>query len=112
MQAELWIDPLPAKAVDASAEFHANWLDRVRRALGKDVNSLVLVLPSAPYDHRDWRLAVIRDLARAAAPKRVNMIAGDDQAAIRATAAYLAHASAVTGQYLPVDGQGNEIAAS
>jgi len=63
-------------------------------------------MPLAPYDHVDWRRAVARDLARAAAPARVNLIAGDDQRAIVAALAFLEDARGVTGQYLPLDGQG------
>ncbi len=60
-------------------------------------------MPAAPYDHADWRRAVARDLARAYAPKRVNVVGGNDLAA---TLDYLAGAPGVTGQYLPLDGAG------
>ena len=63
---------------------------------------LVLIFPPAPYDHRGWRLAAVQDLARAAAPGRVNAIAGDDEAAIAQALAYLEGAPGVTGQLLAV----------
>jgi len=67
--------------------------------LGED---LVLIFPVAAYDHRGWRLAAVQDLAREAAPKRVNAIVGDDEQAIAATARWLAQAPGITGQILAV----------
>jgi hypothetical protein len=64
--------------------------------------ALALIFPPAPYDHRGWRLAAVQDLARAAGPARVNAIAGDDEAAIAETLAYLERAPGVTGQLLAV----------
>ncbi len=69
---------------------------RVPRA-GEDV---LLVLPPADHTHRAWRLAAVQELARAAAPRRVNSVASAHEAAIAATADYLARAEGVTGQYL------------
>jgi len=63
---------------------------------------LVLVLPAAAYDQRGWRLAAVQDLAREAAPRRVNAIAGDDDEAIAATAEWLAQAPGITGQLFAV----------
>ena len=68
--------------------------------LGED---LVLVFPPAPYDHRGWRLAAIQDLAREAAPKRVNAVVGDNEQAIIATLEWLAQAPGITGQLLAVE---------
>lgn len=104
MQTVLRIDGLPSDALDAAAEFHQNWLAKAREALRNDTGSLVLVMPPAPADHRDWRRSVARDLARELAPKRVNLVAGDDRDAIAAMLDYLAQAPGVTGQLLPVDG--------
>ena len=95
------IGPLPDAALEAAAEFHAIVLPLVTPPhSGED---LVLVFPSAPYDHRSWRLAAVQDLARAAAPARVNAIAGDDEAAIAETLAYVERAPGVTGQLLAVE---------
>jgi hypothetical protein len=103
MQAVLRIDGLPSGALDAAAKFHQIWLPKVRETLSGDADSLALVLPPAPVDHRDWRRGVARDLARELAPKRINLIAGDDAAAIAEILGYLEHAPGVTGQLLPVD---------
>ena len=104
-QAVLRVDGLPKHALDAAAAFHAKWLAKARALFdpppwGKD---LVLVFPPAPYDHRGWRLAAIQDLAREAAPKRVNAVAGDNEQAIVATLEWLAQAPGITGQLLAVE---------
>ena len=101
-QAVLRIDWLPLGALDAASEFHESWLDEALEALTGEADALAFVLPPAPYDHAGWRRAAVRDLARAVAPKRVNMVAVDDEAAIAATLDYLAWAPGVTGQLLPV----------
>lgn len=105
-QAVLRIEDLPSGALDAAAEFHHIWLKKARQALRGQVDGLVLVMPSAPVDHRDWRRGIARDLAREFAPKRMNLISGNDPAAIAATLAYLERAPGVTGQSLLIDGQG------
>jgi len=111
MQTVLRIDGLPSGALDAAVEFHHIWLPKIRATLSGEADSLALVLPSAPVDHRDWRRGVARDLARELAPKRINLIAGDDAAAIAAILGYLEHAPGVTGQLLPVDSHGAGIRA-
>ena len=63
---------------------------------------LVLVFPPAPYDHGGWRLAAVQDLARAAAPRRVNGAVGDDEKAIAEALEWLAGAPGITGQLLAV----------
>ncbi len=103
MQAVLTIDDLPDGALDAAARFHARWLPEIRTVLeDREVASLVLVLPSAGYDHADWRRAAARDLARASAPVRVNIVGGGSEADVEATLAYLGDAPGVTGQYCPL----------
>ena len=103
--AVLAVEGLPEGALDAAAAFHAEWLPRARAQLDglAAEGHLVLVFPAAPYDHRGWRLAAVQDLARAAAPRRVNAIAGDDQPAIAQTVDWLAQAPGVTGQLLAVE---------
>ncbi|MGZ3173573.1 MAG: Rossmann fold domain-containing protein [Croceibacterium sp.] len=98
-QAVLQVAGLPENALDAAAVFHAEWLPRARA--GKE--DLVLVFPSATYNHRGWRLAAIQDLAREASPRRINAVAGDDAGAIAKTVAWLAQAPGITGQLLAVD---------
>jgi len=53
-----------------------------------------------------WRLAVVQQLAREQAPRRINAVASDDPAAIERTCAWLESAPGVTGQYLPIDSHG------
>jgi hypothetical protein len=103
-QAVLRIEGLPEPALDAAAQFHQRDLPRVRAALS-DTDALALVFPPAPYDHRAWRLAAVQDLAREAAPRRVNAVAGDDEQAIGEALAWLEQAPGITGQLLAVDGK-------
>jgi hypothetical protein len=110
-QAVLRIDALPVAPLDAAEAFHCEWLSRIRSMLN-DCDSMVVVLSPAGQDHADWRRAAARDVAREAAPRRVNLIGGDDDAAIAAALAYLDAAPGVTGQYLPLDGQGAGAAVS
>jgi hypothetical protein len=97
----LRIAGLPSGAVEAAAAFYGEWVGRASDLL-EGGNPLAIVMGPAPYDHTDWRRAAARDLARSAAPARVNIVAGDDEAAIAATLAFLECASGVTGQYLPL----------
>lgn len=100
-QAVLRIEGLPDGALDAATAFHARWLAKARAiALAED---LALVFPMATHDHRGWRLSAVQDLARAAAPQRVNGVEGDDPPAIAAMVEWLAHAPGITGQLLAVD---------
>lgn len=101
-QRVLRVEGLPASALDAAAQFHARDLPAARAALG-EADALAMIFPPAPYDHRAWRLAAVQDLAREAAPRRVNAIAGADEAAIAETLAWLEQAPGVTGQLLAVD---------
>lgn len=96
---------LPEEPLAAAAHFHMQVLPRVRDALqaGED---LILVFGPADYTHRDWRNGVVRGLAREYAPIRVNAIAGALEPEIQAAADYLDRALGVTGQVLPVIGQG------
>ena len=65
-----------------------------------------MVFAPADYTHRAWRLAVVQGLARELAPRRVNALASDSEAAIAAALAYLEGAAGLTGQYLPLDDAG------
>ncbi len=103
-QAVLRIAELPGDALGAAAAFHGEWLPRVRALLADGAEALAVVLPGAAYDHNDWRRAAARDLARAAAPTRANIVAGDDSQAVAAILAYLERAPGVTGQYLRTAG--------
>ncbi len=92
------VDGLPDDPLAAAGVFHQHWLAHVEQVLGLG-DDVTIMSPSADYSHREWRLAVVAGLARKHAPRRVNMIAGEAEAA-EATAAYLAEAAGITGQYL------------
>lgn len=106
MQIVLRIEGLPDGALDAAAAFHALHMPKVRDALDGKAGALALVFPHAAYDHAGWRKAAIADLARSAAPKRVNGVTGKDAEALAATLDWLEQAPGITGQLLPVDGAG------
>jgi len=106
--AVLRIEGLPPAPLDAAAAFFAENLPAARTALAS-ADSLVLVLPPADHAHRAWRLAAVQELAREAAPRRVNAIAGGAPDAIDAALAYLDGAPGVTGQILAVDGKSGEM---
>jgi hypothetical protein len=109
-QGVLRVEGLPNSALGAAEAFYEAWLPQARAALNplRSGEDLVIVFPSAPYDHRDWRLAAVQNLAREAAPQRVNGIAGDDNDAIAATLHWLASAPGITGQLLATDGRSAE----
>lgn len=99
------VEGLSQGALAAAAQFHAEILPRALEVLvgGEE---LILAFPAADHTHKGWRLAVVQQLARDAAPLRVNALAGGDEAAIAAAVSYLAAAPAVTGQLLALDGNG------
>ncbi|MFM6930763.1 MAG: Rossmann fold domain-containing protein [Novosphingobium sp.] len=97
------VGPLPDDALDAASTFHAEVLPRLR-ALPDAV--ITCVFPPADHGHADWRRAAIQSLAREIAPRRVNAVASDDEAAIASADACLTGADGVTGQYLPLDSEG------
>lgn len=104
--ARLDVPKHPNDPLDAVAAFHADMLPVIRAALVTRPDYLVLVFPPAQQTHRGWRLATIQDLAREFAPTRINAVESDDERAIDAALAYLASAEGVTGQFLPLDGNG------
>jgi len=105
-QAVLHIAALPDGATEAARAFYSLHLPAISKALADVQAALVLVLPPASYDHDGWRRAAVRDLARAHAPRRINMVAGVPGSALDTTLAYLDRAPGVTGQLFDVDGQG------
>jgi hypothetical protein len=101
MQQQLAIGLLPEGALDAQTAVMAFHLEAARALLADlATTALAIVLPPATHDHRDWRRALARDLAREVAPKRVNIVSGHPGAAREATLRFLADAPGVTGQYL------------
>ena len=113
-QAVLRVESLPDSAVEAASAFHAEYLPQALGLLDGDADNLAIVLPAAFYDHDDWRRALARDLARAHAPKRINVIGSDDPTAVTAALAYCDAAPGVTGHYLPLNsmGAGDPLASS
>jgi len=101
MQRQLEVTLLPDSALDAQTAFMALHLEAARALLADpETAALAIILPPAPHDHRDWRLALARDLARAVAPKRANIVAGHPGEALSDCLRFLADAPGVTGQYL------------
>lgn len=104
MQRQLEVGLLPEGALDAAGAFMAFHLEAARALLADpETAALAIVLPPAGPNHRDWRLALARDLAREAAPRRVNVVAGRAGASLTGTLRFLANAPGVTGQYLVCD---------
>jgi hypothetical protein len=100
MQRELAAEHLPESALDAAGTFMAFHLEAARAALSQaDCTALAIILAPAGHDHADWRRALARDLAREAAPKRVNVVAGTPGAARNDVLRFLADAPGVTGHY-------------
>ena len=95
------VGALPERAIDAAAAFHADALPALLSP-SSEREDLALIFAPAPFDHHGWRLAAIQDLARAAAPARVNGVVGSDEQAIAATLAWLEQAPGITGQLLSV----------
>lgn len=91
---------LPESPLDAAAAFHARILPQARLAHG----DVVLAFDHADHTHDGWRLVAVQELAREAAPRRVNAVAGPAGAEREAVLAYLAAAQGVTGQVLQVAG--------
>lgn len=96
------IGALPQEPLAAAARFYEAWLVEVEAVLtaGEDV---MAILEPADHAHREWRRAVAAALARAHAPHRLNLVAGEG-AAIDAAETFLAAAPGITGQYLECDG--------
>ena len=100
-QAVVRIEGLPNAPLDAAAAFHAGHLAAARDVIATGSDAVLVFYP-AEVDHRGWRLAAVQDLAREAAPLRVNGVVGGDEAAIAAAIGYLAEAPGITGQLLAV----------
>ena len=96
---------LPNNPLNAAAAFHARIVPEARRAAGSDV---VLLFDPADHTHEHWRTAAVEELAREAAPCRVNGAVGGSSASIKAVCDYLEGAPGVTGQLFAVDGNPRE----
>ncbi|MEM9501827.1 MAG: Rossmann fold domain-containing protein [Pseudomonadota bacterium] len=101
MQAVYKIEMLPERSLASTAIFHETQLKGLAEQIAKpETTELAIVMPLAPSDHDDWRRTLARDLAREHAPKRVNVIAVNDDRIEKELLAYLRDAPGVTGQYL------------
>ncbi|MBA4007626.1 MAG: hypothetical protein C0486_02450 [Erythrobacter sp.] len=101
MQRQIEVTLLPTSALDAQTTFMALHLETARALLADPATtSLAILLPPAAHGHRDWRLALARDLAREVAPSRVNIVSGHPGEARNDVLCFLADAPGVTGQYL------------
>jgi len=98
-QAVLRVEGLPRAPLDAAAAFHAQYVPRARAALAEG-EGLVIAFEPAGHEHRSWRLAAVQELAREAAPKRVNAVVGAEPGALAETLDFLSGAPGVTGQLL------------
>ena len=95
---------LPDSALAAAAAFHAAILPQL--PIGDE--TLTLVFPAADPSHHNWRLALVQALARQQAPRRINLVVSNSEAAIAEAAAYLETAEAITGQMLILDSAGGD----
>ena len=89
-------------ALGGSPLDEAELFDRMSARRTARHNDLVLVFTPAAHEFRGWRLAFVQDLAREAAPNRVNGIVGSDEDAIARLLEYLESAPGITGQLLAV----------
>ncbi len=100
--ARIAIADLPSSPLAAASSFHgAHVTNLLECAKGMDV--ITIILPPADHAHCAWRLAAVQELARAAAPTRVNAIVGTDAAGIARTADWLEQAAGVTGHVLTIE---------
>ncbi len=102
----LRVGALSSGALDAAAAFHDGILSMVLVTLEQSKDDLVLVFEPANHEYRPWRLAVVQQLAREHAPRRVNALESDDEDAIAAALGYIKQAPGLTGQLLKLDGTG------
>ena len=104
--ASLHVGELSSDPLEAAAAFYAHVVPGIRDDF-RELNDLVLVVVFEPagHEHRAWQLAAIQELARAAAPGRVNGLVGSDEDVIRKAIDYLWEAPGVTGQLLTLDGE-------
>ena len=91
---------LPGAPLDASAKFGREILPGARAAAA----DFVVLFAPADHSHASWRKAAIEELAREAAPRRVNGVVAASEAVAGEVIDYLARAPGVTGQVLEVAG--------
>lgn len=97
---------LPALSLDAASAFHTLILPQIRGASASgdaSGDNCVVLFDPADHSHESWRKAAIGELAREAAPCRLNGVIGSSQSAIDEICDYLANAQGVTGQIFETD---------
>ena len=67
-------------------------------------NDVVMLFDPADHTHLHWRKAAVEELAREAAPCRVNGAVGGSSGDMKALCEYLDNAPGVTGQLFRMDG--------
>lgn len=86
---------LPEAPLDAAAQFSNKVVPIVRAGIK---GGCIVLFDPADHTHDAWRYAAIAELAREAAPGRVNAIVGSSVDTIRETLSFLESAPGVTGQ--------------
>ena len=101
MAQRLHLTDLPERPLDAAAAFASRYLSQARASSAGD---LVLLFAHADHTHENWRRAAVEELAREAAPARVNGVVGGGAAAQGEVIDYLDRAPGVTGQVFVIAG--------
>jgi hypothetical protein len=101
--------PLPEAPLDAAARFYRELVPAIRHRL-RAAHDVVILFAPADHAHQKWRLAAIQELAREAAPVRVNAVVAAEgvQEDCTATMQFLHEAPGITGQLLQVAGNAAE----
>jgi hypothetical protein len=89
---------LPPDPLDGAARFFADHLGDAKAAAR--AGDVIFIFAPSDLRGREWRQGAVRDLARHAAPHRVNAVEGDAGAALEQAIDWLEGASAITGHYL------------
>lgn len=100
---------LPEQPLDAAAEFYERIVPSLRNSTTAS-SDLIIVFDPADHTHDKWRQAAIQDLAREAAPCRINAVVGsrENLQGTAQTIQYLHDAPGITGQILTVDAISDE----
>lgn len=93
------VDDLPVEPLAAAGVFHQHWLPHVETLLARG-DDVAVTLPRADHTHAEWRRAAAAMLARAHAPRRVLLVAGESGPALDSCLRYCEGAPGITGQYL------------
>jgi hypothetical protein len=97
--------------LDAAADFYARIVPAIREAMARS-SDLAIVFDPADHSHSAWRLAAVQEIAREAAPCRVNgLVASRSNLNGTAQALQFLHDSpGISGQLLTVDANAAETA--